>query len=112
MTVVLLFLSLVALIWLFYAVFRHADAPQPAPPARPAPRFQGRRIERAPRAPARPARGKSRMRNGRTVTPVRNGRRVIPDNAIGLGCLAPISECTLGDRCICLNRREFHGGGL
>jgi len=79
---------------------------RPSPPSRP--RFSGRVVEPEPfvtRPPARAAR--PRMTNGRKMTAVKNGRTVIPPDAIGLGCLQPISECSLGDRCVCLSQNEL-----
>lgn len=100
-----------------YAVWKTNGSPNPfdpAPPVRPpnSGRFSGRRVDlpvpgnRAPR-PAR----RSRMRNGSQVAAVRNGHAVTPPDTIGLACLAPISECTLGPRCMCVTPEERRLGG-
>ena len=76
------------------------------------PHFSGRRVEpESAIASILPVtQTKRRMVNGRKVAAVKNGQAVIPPDAIGLGCLQPISECSLGDRCICLGQSEPQTG--
>jgi hypothetical protein len=88
-------------------------APVRAPSGRATTRFSGRRV--VPESFAVPASSVARtpprrMLNGRKVPAVKNGRAVIPADAIGLGCLRPISECSLGDRCVCLSQSEVRVG--
>jgi hypothetical protein len=120
MIVALVVICLLVLAWVVYASMR-GEVPSslpprplsPRPPVRAKPRFSGRRVEAAPAAiRSQPRSGRARMRNGEKVAAVRNGEVVTPANAIGLGCLAPISECRLGDRCICLNQHERQARGL
>jgi hypothetical protein len=119
MTALLVVAVLCILALLAYGLFREpADrsASPPAawtPPSRPPARvptgrrFSGRVVEAEPiarRPVPQPAR---RMQNGVKVAAVKNGREIIPPDAIGLGCLQPISECRLGNRCVCLNQNEL-----
>jgi hypothetical protein len=84
-------------------------------PRQPGPRFnKGRLIQPEPvtrRARSfTPSPSRSLLQNGVKVAAVKNGRAVIPDNAIGLACLRPIAECSLGDRCVCLGQQELRTG--
>ena len=121
MIAALVLVCLLVFAWVVYAATRDETPPPPSlrrppssrPPLRAKPRFSGRKVEAAPATiRARPRSGRTRMRNGEKVAAVRNGEVVTPADAIGLGCLAPISECRLGDRCICLNQQERQVGGL
>jgi hypothetical protein len=106
--IVLVSAFIVALI-LLEALRSRAGNRQPVP----SPRFSGRLVGAVPQvATITPRRRRSGgLRNGVRISAVRNGRAVTPPDAIGLGCLQPISECTLGDRCICLNQDERQDGG-
>jgi hypothetical protein len=117
---ILLLACLAVVAWGIYAFFRDGQAGSQSPPPLPPPptlrgnpRFRGRQVASAPTVSrAKSQVSRRRLRNGKKIPAVRNGEVVTPDDAIGLGCLAPISECTLGDRCICLNRHERQVGGL
>ena len=120
MTALLVVAVFCILALLVYGLFREqADrsVPSPttltqAPPSRPIARtaagrrFSGRVVEAEP-ITRRIAGPTPRMQNGVKVPAVKNGQAVIPPDAIGLGCLRPISECGLGDRCACLNQNEL-----
>jgi hypothetical protein len=115
MTVILVLLALLAAGLVVRELARNStDAvpfvdPAPPPTGR---RFSGRRVEAVRPAGTKPrVARRSRLQNGSRVSAVRNGHAVTPPDAIGLGCLAPISECTLGDRCICVDRPGDGIGG-
>jgi hypothetical protein len=135
MTLVLVLLAVAGIAWAIAALLRAPSTPRVTPPSPAAPpplrpsrpasasnqrHFNGRFVP-APSAGTVPPESRpaaSRMQNGRRVPSringpgIANGRTFIPDNAIGLGCLAPISECTLGDRCVCRGKAGQRRAGL
>jgi len=125
MTTLILIVALCALALIAREFLRDRDLPSSSvarsstPPVtrQPGPRLNGRLVQPAPvtRSARRPfarspSPARSRLQNGVKVTAVSNGRAVIPDDAIGLACLRPIAECSLGDRCVCLGRQELRTG--
>jgi len=119
MTVLVVLLGLALLGFLLYRAAaerspsRTIQTPAPLRPppalARP-PRFAGRRVTVSLDTPVSPPTA-PRLRAARHSGSLANGKRVLDDNAIGLACLRPISECTLGERCVCLGQQQRRGGG-
>jgi hypothetical protein len=114
----ILFLIILLLLIAAFAIWKVNGSPslgstserhQPARQQRP--RFSGRVVEpRMPAASRVPRRaGSSRLRKT-SQTVVRNGHAVTPPDAIGLACLAPISECKLGADCLCVSPDGRRGG--
>lgn len=122
MTTLILIVAFCALALIAREFLRDRDTPSgsvprtssPPTPRQPGPRLKGRLIQPEPvtrRArPFVPSPSRSLLQNGVKVAAVKNGRAVIPDDAIGLACLRPIAECSLGDRCVCLGRQELRTG--
>jgi len=86
-----------------------AAPPRPRPAARPAvPRFNGLGVVSATQAPQRAGRREGAVRRaaprarGAAAARFSGGVRRSP-NAIGLACGRPISDCTRGADCLCVD---------
>lgn len=121
MIALLILVFAAVLVWLFVVHLREPAPPVPPPPppvGPPGRRFSGRTVP-APAPPVRPRPAPNkRLGNGKKISasrgegPLANGRTFTPENAIGLGCLRPISECTLGARCVCRAEAGQRRSGL
>lgn len=119
MTVALVLIGLTVGAVVAHALYRAAapppERPSPANRTRPAAanrRFKGRVIESATAAVGEDPGARRKLSDGTRISAVRNGRVHIPADAIGLGCLAPISECTRGADCICKSQRPVARDGV